>query len=139
MDLEYLIPENLYYDTHDFWLKVNGGDVVIGLSDYGQSNTGDILYLELPHEGETVGRGDKLGSIESGKWVGNLLSPVSGTILETNDEVVIHPRKVNTDAYGEGWMCRLKLSDSEELKGLMTAEAYSKWLIEQETKQEGIG
>jgi glycine cleavage system H protein len=139
MNLEYLIPENLYYDTHDFWLKVNGGEAVIGLSDYGQSNTGDILYLELSQEGETVGRGAKLGSIESGKWVGNLLAPVSGTILETNDEVVVYPRKVNTDAYGEGWLCRLKLSDSEELKGLMTAQAYNQWIIEQETKAEGIG
>ncbi|WP_088227500.1 glycine cleavage system protein GcvH [Desulfosporosinus sp. FKB] len=139
MDLEYAIPENLYYDTHDFWIKVNGEEAVIGLSDYGQSNTGDILYLELLQAGETVGRGDKLGSVESGKWVGSLLAPLSGTILESNKDVLVHPRKVNTDAYGDGWMCRIKLRDSVEVKGLLTAQAYRKWIIEQETKEEEIG
>ncbi|MGC7873342.1 glycine cleavage system protein H [Desulfosporosinus sp. SYSU MS00001] len=139
MDLEYAIPENLYYDTHDFWIKVNGEEAVIGLSDYGQSNTGDILYLELLQAGETVGRGDKLGSVESGKWVGSLFSPLSGTILETNHEVLVHPRKVNSDTYGEGWMCRMKLRDSAEVKGLLTAQAYRMWIIEQETKEEEIG
>lgn len=139
MDLEYAIPENLYYDTHDFWIKVNGGEAIIGLSDYGQSNTGDILYLELPHEGEAIGKGDKLGSIESGKWVGNLIAPLSGTVQETNNDVVTHPRKVNIDAYGEGWMCRMKLSDSDEIKLLMTAQGYREWIVEQENNEEGIG
>lgn len=139
MALEYAIPENLFYDTHDFWVKVTGGEAIIGLSDYGQSNTGDILYLELPHEGEVIKKGDKLGSIESGKWVGNLIAPLSGTIMEINNDVVIHPRKVNADAYGEGWMCRIKLSNSDELKLLMTSQGYRHWIIEQENSEERIG
>jgi len=128
---KYAIPEDLFYDTNDLWIKVDGEIAVVGMTDYGQSNTGDILYLELSRGGETFQQGDRFGSIESGKWVGNLTAPLSGIILDSNQEVECNPRKVNTDAYGEGWMYRIKLSNPNELKSLMPSQEYAQWVAEQ--------
>ena len=128
---KYAIPEDLLYDTNDFWIKVNGEIAVIGMTDYGQSNTGDILYLELSPGGETFQQGERFGSIESGKWVGNLTAPLSGVVLDSNREVEGNPRKVNADAYGEGWMLRIKLSNPDELKSLMASQEYAQWVDEQ--------
>ncbi|MGI5920848.1 MAG: glycine cleavage system protein H [Syntrophomonadaceae bacterium] len=136
---KYIIPENLYYDTNDFWIKVDGEEATVGMTDYGQSNTGDILYLELFSNGESFQKGDRFGSIESGKWVGNLTAPVSGIVIESNDEVVTNPRKVNSDAYGEGWMYRLKISNIEELQSLMGAAQYAEWVTEQIKSEQELG
>ena len=127
----YAIPEGLLYDSNDFWIKVNGEEAVIGMTDYGQSNTGDILYLELSPGGETFQQGERFGSIESGKWVGNLTAPLSGVVLDSNREVEGNPRKVNADAYGEGWMFRIKLNNPDELKSLMASQEYAQWVDEQ--------
>lgn len=127
----YAIPEDLFYDTNDLWVKVSGDEAVVGMTDYGQSNTGDILYLELSPCGETFRQGDTFGSIESGKWVGNLTAPLSGIILDSNSEVESSPRKVNADAYGEGWMYKIKLSNPDELKSLMDSQKYTQWVAEQ--------
>jgi glycine cleavage system H protein len=128
---KYAIPEGLFYDSNDFWIKVNGEQAVIGMTDYGQSNTGDILYLELSGGGEIIKRGERFGSIESGKWVGNLTAPLSGVVLESNREVEGNPRKVNADAYGEGWMYKIKLNNPDELKSLMASREYARWIAEQ--------
>jgi len=128
---KYTIPEDLFYDTNDFWIKVDGDEAVVGMTDYGQTNTGDILYLELSPGGEAFKQGDRFGSIESGKWVGNLTAPLSGVVLDSNNEVERNPRKVNADAYGEGWLYRIKLSDPEELKSLMASPQYAAWVDEQ--------
>jgi glycine cleavage system H protein len=136
---KYDIPENLFYDTNDFWIKVNGEEAVVGMTDYGQSNTGDILYLELSRGGATLQQGDRFGSIESGKWVGNLTAPLSGVVIDSNHEVERNPCQVNADAYGEGWMYRLKISNPDEMKSLMTAQEYSEWVAEQIHSEEEIG
>jgi glycine cleavage system H protein len=128
---KYQIPENLYYDTNDFWIQIKGEEALVGMTDFGQSNTGDILYLELMNGGEKISRGKRCGSIESGKWVGNLTAPVSGSVLENNSEVVVNPRKINADAYGTGWMYRIKLSNPDEVKSLLTAKDYAAWVVEQ--------
>jgi glycine cleavage system H protein len=128
---KYAIPEDLIYDSNDFWIKVSGEEAVIGMTDFGQSNTGDILYLELPHEGEMIRQGERFGSIESGKWVGNLTAPISGEVLESNREVEGNPRRINADAYGDGWMFKIKLSKPDELKYLMASPQYSLWVDEQ--------
>jgi len=126
-----MIPEDLFYDKNDWWVKVDGRLATIGMTEYGQKNTGDILYLELVGAGAVIQRGEKLGSIESGKWVGNLTSPLTGVIEESNHEVEANPRKVNTDAYGEGWMYRLTINDPGEVRLLMTAREYAEWIEEQ--------
>ena len=135
---KYQIPENLFYDRNDFWINVKGEEVLVGMTDFGQSNTGDILYLELLNCGESLCRGKRCGSIESGKWVGILTAPVTGTVVENNSEVVVNPRKINSDAYGEGWMYRIKLSNPDEVKSLMTAKDYAAWVVEQIKKEQEI-
>ncbi|MEN6461535.1 MAG: glycine cleavage system H protein [Syntrophomonas sp.] len=135
---KYEIPENLLYDTNDFWIKINGEEAVVGMTDFGQSNTGDILYLELFNSGESIKKGEQFGSIESGKWVGNLTAPISGEVIENNNEVACNPRKVNADAYGEGWMYRLKLSNPDEVKMLMAANQYAEWVTEQINNEQEI-
>lgn len=125
------IPEDLYYDKNDWWIKLDGELALIGMTEYGQKNTGDILYLELVEPGCPIRRGEKLGSIESGKWVGNLISPLSGVVEESNYEVEKNPGQVNLDAYGKGWMYQLLLSDPGEVRLLMTAGEYAEWIAEQ--------
>lgn len=128
---DHSIPENLYYDQNDLWIKIEGSLAVIGMSEDGQKNTGDVLYLELAAPGTVLRRGEKFGSIESGKWVGNLNAPLSGVVEETNRAVERSPRQVNRDAYGQGWMIRLVLSHPEELQSLMTSTEYADWLAGQ--------
>lgn len=129
------IPEGLYYDQKDLWVKLVGGLAVIGMTDYGQKNTGDILYLELLEQGTSLCRGDQCGSIESGKWVGVLNSPLSGIIVEKNRAVELNPRQVNADAYGAGWIYRLAPVNLQELDSLMNARAYGDWIELQESRE----
>lgn len=135
-EIDYVIPENLLYDNNDLWVNVNGDEAIVGMTDYGQSNTGDILYLELFPKGETCRKGEKFGSIESGKWVGNLTAPLSGAILDINQEVERNPRKVNSDAYGEGWMYKIKMSNPEEIASLMQHKQYTQWVLAQMENEE---
>lgn len=123
------IPDDLFYDRGDCWIKVDK-EVVIGLTDYGQSHIGDIIYLELAPAGTTVRQGGRCGSIESGKWVGNLLAPVSGVILETNREAETDPHQVNVDPFGRGWLYRMEPADRNEIARLMDSVAYKAWIEE---------
>lgn len=132
MSEKWLIPEDLLYDRNNYWVKVNGNEAVIGLTEYGQSTTGDIIYLELPTAGTLVRRGEGFGSIESGKWVGKLILPVTGEVNATNPLVEAAPGEVNSDPYTRGWLMKVKLLDPSELDGLMTPEAYREWIREQE-------
>lgn len=130
-----LILEGLYYDQNDFWVKLEGTQAMVGMTDYGQKNTGDVLYLELATPGTRVGRGEKCGSIESGKWVGNLVAPLSGTIIESNTRVEKNPRLVNADAFGEGWLYRLQISNQEEVNSLLNAREYFEWTAAQDDRE----
>lgn len=123
------IPDELFYDRNDFWIKV-AEEAVIGLTDYGQGNIGDIIYLELVPAGTVVRRGDRCGSIESGKWVGSLLAPVSGVIVETNREAEADPRQVNADPLDRGWLYRMELANRNEIGLLMDSGAYKAWMEE---------
>lgn len=122
------VPEELLYSTDNYWVKVDGNEVTIGLTEYGQSTTGDILYLDLIPVGTVIQRGENFGSIEAGKWVGNLVAPVSGVVLESNPLVEANPRRLNTDPYGEGWMLKVKLGNPGEARLLMNADAYRQWM-----------
>jgi len=126
---ERALPGDLFYDRNDFWIKAAGA-VVIGLTDYGQGNIGDIIYLELVAAGTVVRRGERFGSIESGKWVGSLLAPVSGVIVETNRAAEADPRRVNADPFGLGWLCRMEPADRGEIGLLMDSAAYKAWVEE---------
>ena len=123
------IPDDLFYDRSDYWIKVDQ-EVVIGLTDYGQSNIGDIIYLEFVPAGTVVRQGGGCGSIESGKWVGSLLAPVSGVIVEINREVETDPHQVNADPFGRGWLYRMEPADRNEIARLMDSSAYKAWIEE---------
>ncbi|NMA62435.1 MAG: glycine cleavage system protein GcvH [Syntrophomonadaceae bacterium] len=125
------IPEELLYDKNNYWVKVMGEEVLIGLTEYGQSTTGDILYLELVPEDTVLPRGEQFGSIESGKWVGQLTAPVSGVVVERNRDIEASPRQVNAHPYEQGWLVRVKLIDPGELESLMGAADYTRWVEEQ--------
>ncbi len=118
------IPAELKYTKEHEWVRVEGDVAVIGVTDFAQSELGDIVYVEIETVGETLDKDEVFGSVEAVKTVSDLFMPVSGEILEFNEGLESNPEAVNADAYGEGWMIKVKLSDSSELDGLMDAAAY---------------
>jgi glycine cleavage system H protein len=103
---------------------VSGDIATIGITDFAQSELGDIVYVEIETEGETLGQEEVFGSVEAVKTVSDLFMPLSGEIIEFNAELEANPESVNTDPYGDGWMVKVKMSDSSELEGLLDAAAY---------------
>lgn len=130
----YNIPAELRYVDTDEWIRIEGSEVVIGITDYAQDALGDIVYIDLPKEGEHFALGDTFGVIESVKAAADLYAPVSGTVLAAHTELEDDQAVINKDPYGEGWMVRLKLSNEQELDKLLDAAAYEK-LVE-EKKQD---
>jgi len=117
-------PEELLYtDTHE-WVKNEGNQVTVGLTDYAQSQLKDIVYVELPKIGSDFKRGDSIGVVESVKTAADLFSPVTGKVTETNVTLKDSPQFVNEDPYGKGWILKIELRDKGELKRLLTSEAY---------------
>lgn len=125
------VREGLKYDSNNFWVEIEGHQALIGLSDYGQWVIGDILYLDLAPEGAILAKGEKFGSVESGKWVGNLISPVNGRVLKSNAAVVAQPRQIQADPYGTGWMVRVELAAGGEGASLLDDAAYAEFVKEQ--------
>jgi glycine cleavage system H protein len=111
----------LYTNTHE-WVRVEDEIAVIGITDFAQEQLGDITFVELPAVGDLVEAGREMGSVESVKAASELYSPVSGEVIEVNDELEGSPEKVNSDPYGEGWLIRVRLSD--EPSGLLSPEEY---------------
>lgn len=120
---EYEFPDELYYDAEHNWVRVEGNEATIGISHFGQDLAGEIVYVEMPLVGRQVAKGDAFMSMESGKWVGRVKSPVSGTITAANEELEWESTTVNEDPYGEGWLAKLRLGDPSELEGLMKADS----------------
>ncbi len=120
-------PKELKYTKEDEWLKVEGEQGTIGITDYAQNALGDIVFVELPKPGATVEAGKSFGTVESVKAVSELYSPVSGTVTEVNGELADSPEKINTDPYG-AWMIKVKLTKSSD--GLMSASDYEKYASE---------
>jgi glycine cleavage system H protein len=118
------IPQNLKYTKDHEWVSVSGDIATIGITDFAQSELGDIVYVEIETEGETLGQEEVFGSVEAVKTVSDLFMPLSGEIIEFNAELEANPESVNTDPYGDGWMVKVKMSNSSELEGLLDAAAY---------------
>jgi glycine cleavage system H protein len=118
------VPEDLHYSKDHEWVRVEGDTAVIGITDYAQDSLGDVVYVELPKEGETFAANESFGSVESVKAVSEVFSPVSGTISGINESLSDEPEKVNGDPYGEGWMIRVKMSNPGEVDSLLTAAEY---------------
>jgi len=112
-----------FTESHE-WLKVEGDEALMGLTDYAQHELGDIVFVELPEEGTTVAAGDVLATVESVKSVSEVYSPVAGEVVEINGDLEDSPDLINTDAYGEGWLVKLKLADVAEIDNLMSDDEY---------------
>jgi glycine cleavage system H protein len=121
---QYEFPDDLYYDKEHVWARVGDDNMVtIGMSSFGQDLAGEIVYVEVPRVGRTIAKGEAFMSMESGKWVGRIQSPVSGEIAEANEEIEWESTLVNEDPYGEGWLAKIEASDLSELDGLMKADS----------------
>ncbi|MDR1199642.1 MAG: glycine cleavage system protein GcvH [Prevotellaceae bacterium] len=118
------IPSNLKYSGDHEWVRVEENVAVVGITDFAQSQLGDIVFVDIQTEGETLSAGEVFGAIEAVKTVSDALMPVSGEIVEINQSLESAPELVNRDPYGEGWMIKIKMSDSEELNDLLDAEQY---------------
>lgn len=117
-------PAQLKYTKDHEWVKVEGGIGTVGITDFAQSELGDIVYVDITKQGEHVAAGDVFGSVEAVKTVSDLFMPVSGEIIEVNDGLSSAPESVNSDPYGKGWMVKIKLSNPSEVASLLSADAY---------------
>jgi glycine cleavage system H protein len=120
-----LVPGELRYVDSDEWILVDGDTVTIGVTDFAQSELGDITYVQLPEPGRVLQQGENFGSLESVKTVADLFAPVSGEVVAANPVVVAQTDLVNSEPYGQGWLIKVKLSNASEIDGLLTAEAYA--------------
>ena len=122
------IPAQLKYTTAHEWVRIEGDMAFIGITDYAQGELGEIVYVDVPTEGETVAAGEVFGSIEAVKTVADLLMPVEGEVVELNAALEDQPELVNNDPYGEGWIIKVKMADPARVETLMDAAAYSSFL-----------
>lgn len=117
-------PEDIRYTSEHEWIRVEGDEAFVGITDYAQSELGEIVFVDVPTLGETVGQGEVFGSIEAVKTVSDLNMPVTGEVLEVNGALDAQPELVNNDPYGEGWIIKISVKDAAELENLMDANAY---------------
>ena len=123
-------PENLKYTREHEWLREENGEAVIGITYYAQKELGDIVFIDIDTEGETLAAGEKFGTIEAVKTVSDLFMPVSGKVLSVNVAMDTAPETANKDPYGEGWMIRIQIAHPDELNELMSAEDYENFTNE---------
>jgi glycine cleavage system H protein len=128
-----MLPDDRKYSKEHEWIKVEGDNGTIGITDFAQKELGDVVYVEVPEVGATVAALEVFGNIESVKAVSELFSPVSGEVVKTNDKVVDAPELVNADPHGDAWLIVVKLSDPAQLDGLMSAAQYQEY-IDKEAK-----
>jgi glycine cleavage system H protein len=125
---EYEVKEGLYYHKEHFWAKVENGNVRVGATDYGQKSLKEVVFVELPSEGDTVAQNEPYGTVESVKAVVDLVAPVSGTIKKVNGELLDNPEPINNDPYDAGWLILIVPTNLEaELKNIMNFEAAVEW------------
>lgn len=118
------IPSNLKYTNDHEWIRVEGDVAYVGITDYAQSELGEIVFVDIDTVGETIGQNEVFGSVEAVKTVSDLNMPVTGEVLEVNEALNDQPELVNNDPYGEGWMIKIAMKDAAELDTLLDAEGY---------------
>jgi glycine cleavage system H protein len=126
-----MYPSDLKYDKEHEWVRVEGDVAVIGISHFAQHQLGEVVYVDLPSEGDSVNAGEAFGEIESVKSVSELYSPADGEIVKVNSALSDSPETVNEDPYGAGWMIQVKLADASQLDGLLSAEEYEAFVSEE--------
>ena len=123
-------PTNVKYTSEHEWIRLEGEEGYVGITDYAQDQLGDIVFVDITAEGETLEKGEAFGSIEVVKTVSDLFIPIGGEILVVNPALEENPELVNTDPYGEGWLIKIKPTDVAEMDDLLDAEAYQKIISE---------
>jgi glycine cleavage system H protein len=125
------IPEDCKYSKEHEWVKMDGDLAIMGITDYAQDQLGEIVFVELPQEGEHFAQGDALGIVESVKSVSDIFAPVSCEVIEVNDPLTDTPETLNDEPFGEGWMVKIKLNDESEFEALMDATEYEAFIKEE--------
>ena len=120
------VPENLKYTKDHEWVKIDGDTATIGITDFAQSELGDIVFVDINTVGDTIDKETVFGTVEAVKTVSDLFMPVSGEVLEMNSAIESNPETVNKDPYGAGWMIKVKLSNASEADSLLSADDYKK-------------
>ena len=120
------ITDSLLYTNNHEWIKIKENQAIIGITDFAQSELGDIVFIEFPDEGDTFQKGDTIGTIEAVKTVADLYAPVSGKLLELNLVLDDNAELINSDPFGKGWLIKMELSDPNEISDLLSAEDYGK-------------
>ena len=118
------IPAELRYSSDHEWVRVDGATVTIGITEYAQDALGDVVFVDVPDSGLTVAAGESFSEVESTKSVSDIYAPISGSVIEVNPALESAPELLNSDPYGEGWICRIEVANASELEGLMDADAY---------------
>ena len=121
-------PENVKYSSDHEWVRVEGNEAYVGITDFAQDELGEIVYVDVTTEGDTLEQGEVFGSIKAVKTVSDLMMPVGGEVLEINSKLDDAPELVNKDPFGEGWIIKITLNNSDELSSLMSAEDYKKFI-----------
>jgi glycine cleavage system H protein len=118
------VPEDLHYSKDHEWVRVEGDQAIIGITDYAQNSLGDVVYVELPKAGEQFAANEPFGSVESVKAVSEVFTPIAGAVVTINESLADEPEKVNSDPYGEGWMIRLRMENRSAVDSLLSAAEY---------------
>jgi glycine cleavage system H protein len=125
---EYKILDELYYTKEHIWVKIENDLATIGITDYAQSQLGDAVFIELPEVGREVESGEVIATVESIKAVSEIYSPLTGKIISINEDLANEPSLLNSDPYGDGWICDIQMKDLTEIEDLMTADDYRAYL-----------
>ncbi|MEZ0323111.1 MAG: glycine cleavage system protein GcvH [Hydrogenothermaceae bacterium] len=136
--MDYKVLDNLYYTKEHVWVKIDSDVATIGITDYGQHQLGDVVFVDLPELGREVESGEVIASVESVKAVSEIYSPLTGKIISINEDLSNDPSVINSDPYGDGWICDIQVKDIQEIEDLMTAEDYRAYLEELEAEEEEI-
>ncbi|HYD47057.1 MAG TPA: glycine cleavage system protein GcvH [Terriglobales bacterium] len=124
-------PEDLKYSKEHEWVLVEGNVVTIGITDFAQDQLGDVVFVELPAVGDKISQNDAFGVVESTKAVSDIYAPVTGTVVEINDDLPENPEMINEDCYGDGWMVKVEMSNPDEINALMNAAQYEGYTAEE--------
>jgi glycine cleavage system H protein len=120
-----MVPKELKYSEEHEWVQVEGDLAIVGITDYAQRELGDIVFVELPNEGDTLIQTESFGTVEAVKAVSEIFAPVSGEVVEVNGNLEATPQIINQDPYGDGWLLKVRMSDQSELEHLLTAQQYA--------------
>lgn len=133
----YHLPDELKYDQNHFWEKVSGDVLIMGMTDFAVRLAGEFVFVDVVETGKKVQKGKVFMSVESGKWVGRVVSPVDGEIVAFNEDLEFEPERINEDPYGKGWLVKIKVEQEDQLAELMDVQTLEPWLKEEIKRVKG--